>query len=197
MSFKEGDRVVVLSSHYRRYLLEGQCGTVQRFYKDKLGVQLDDAWNGLSAAGLFYFMPWQLGVEEEKLEDEFIMEGMKSVALVVFENEQGTSKAYEYACFEETIAIGDTVVCKSKHHGLGIGKVHDVKLKTDNKLVREIVCKIDMSAYEKRVRDRERKAELKQQMDERVKQLQTTAIYEMLSKEDDVLSELLKEYKGL
>lgn len=198
MAFKEGDRVVVANSHYRKWLLDGQCGVIKRFWKDKIGVKLFDAWNGSSATGLFYFEAWQLLYDvKPKLEDEFIMEGMKCVALVVFENEQGTSKAYEYACFEEDIAIGDHVVCKSKHHGLGVGKVQDVKLKTESKLVREIVCKIDMSAYEKRISDRARKAELKQQMDERVKLLQNNAIYELLSKEDDVLFELLKEYKGL
>lgn len=49
--------------------------------------------------------------------------------------------------------------------------------------------------YKARQERRKRKAELKKQMDQRVKEIQSTQIYEMLAEKDEALADMLKAFK--
>lgn len=193
MKFEQGDRVVVTKNHYVSQDVCMARGTVVCYYKDKVAIELDDHVNHASSKGVFYFRESQLKSEEL---EEITMEGMKSVVHVQFIS-GASSGTYAYACFDEDIKVNDTVVCKSANHGLGIATVVTMDPPVDKFFKREIVCKVNMESYLARVQERERKAELKQKMDKRVKALQSMAIYEMLAKEDDTLKELLEEYKGI
>ena len=62
---------------------------------------------------------------------------------------------------------------------------------------REIVCKVDMSAFEERKAKAAQLVELKARMDSKVQQLQKAAVYEMLAEKDPELAEMLKAYKEL
>ena len=58
----------------------------------------------------------------------------------------------------------------------------------------ELKAVFDLAPYEARQKRREKKAELKKQMDQRVKEIQSTQIYEMLAEKDETLAALLKEF---
>ena len=54
-----------------------------------------------------------------------------------------------------------------------------------------------MSAYEERKEKAARVAEIKLEMDAKVKELQSQAIYELLAEKDQTLKTLLDEYRTL
>ena len=189
--FAIGDRVSVKRNHYSRYDLYGEHGTVVDRWHDKIVVKIDNHTNGSSSKGVFYFKTGQLCAA---LEEGELMEGMKNVVQVRFTDD---SKLVNYASFEDKIAVGDRVVCKTKHHGLAVAEVIEVLPPDENIYSREIVCVVDMSDYLARKHARERKAELKQKMDKRMEELQSMAIYEMLAEKDSELRGMLEEYKNI
>ena len=62
---------------------------------------------------------------------------------------------------------------------------------------REIIAKVDFTAYEERQEKRERLIKLKNQMDAKVHELQKNAIYEMFAEKDPAMKQMLDEYKEL
>ena len=67
-----------------------------------------------------------------------------------------------------------------------------------------IICKVDTSAYDKRVEERKEKAErkkeadkIKKQMDKMITEMDQTKRYEMYANDNPELAEKLKAYKEL
>ena len=117
--------------------------------------------------------------------------------IISFISGSNTDVPYIYAAYED-YAEGDYVVVHTGHHGMGIAKVKAMGTEDDKvEYGREIICKIDMTAYNDRKARAKRRAELKGKMEAKVKELQETAIFEMLAKEDAGLAEMLKEFKEL
>ena len=138
-------------------------------------------------------------VENNQEEQEMAITGDFKVAKVKFLNGTNTNTEYEYAMFDD-YEVGDTVVVASAHHGLGIAKISAIITKEQaitKAFEREIVSRVDMEAYETRKKNRNRLNELKKQMDERVRDLNQLALFEMLAAKDDELSKMLGEYKQL
>ena len=65
------------------------------------------------------------------------------------------------------------------------------------KNLKEVVCKVNTEEFTARKEKAEKRAELKAEMDKRVKELQASAIYEMLAEKDDSLKQMLQQYKDL
>ena len=61
--------------------------------------------------------------------------------------------------------------------------------------VEELKAVFDQAPHKARQERREKKAELKKQMDQRVKEIQSTQIYEMLAEKDEALADMLKAFK--
>jgi multidrug resistance efflux pump len=61
----------------------------------------------------------------------------------------------------------------------------------------EVICKIDMTAYEARKAKAAQIHELKKEMDAKVAQLQAVALYELMAEKDPSLKTLLAEFKAL
>lgn len=106
---------------------------------------------------------------------------------------------YQYALYDENIKAGDTVVVKTAHHGFALATVTTVSDEGLNLIEngREIVTKVDFTAYTERHNRIERMTAIKAQMDKKVKELQNYAVYEMLAEKDENLKALLAEYKDL
>lgn len=127
------------------------------------------------------------------------MLGNFKVAGVKFLSGYNTSKEYDFALYDENIFIGDIVVCDTIN-GLTLGKITSISNKDDkpnNKVSKEIVCKVDMTDFNNRKEKKIRMKELKNKMDAQVKKLQESAVYEMLADKDDKLKSMLQEYKLL
>ena len=123
------------------------------------------------------------------------------VAEICFETRGNT---YKYALYDHDIQPGDYVVVMTGHHGMAlgmVGNVINVDCLPDNepsvRCNRQVICKVDMTAYNARVEKEEKLKAIKKQLDARVEQLQNLALYEVLAEKDEGLKMLLDEYKGL
>ena len=121
-----------------------------------------------------------------------------NIAKIKFiDNSYSTTKTYEYANFEPGLTVGDICVVKTAHHGLGVAKVEEIVERNDIATQREIVAIVNTDAYNERVANRTKAAELKIKMQERVKQLQDVALYKMMAENDPAMMEMLKEYQSI
>lgn len=204
MKFKCGDRVKVAFNHYKSVDLIGVVGTVKLPYygKERVGVELDNFYNQNSSYGYYYFAESQLeklskGESHIMNDNALKIDGNYRVAHVQFVEGTNTRKTYAYACYDDCICEGDVCVVKSAHHGFGIAVVKDIVPKTDEEMSREIICKVDFSAYNNRVENRKMRAKVKEEMAKRAEALQEIALYEMLSKTDPEMKDMLEAYKEL
>lgn len=190
IEFKTGDRVKVINHRFENY---NKLGTVHGVTSTSCNVLMD-----YGSLRTYKFANLQL-VEKNQEEQEMAITGDFKVAKVKFLNGTNTNTEYEYAMFDD-YEVGDTVVVASAHHGLGIAKISAIIAKEQaitKAFEREIVSRVDMEAYETRKKNRNRLHELKKQMDERVRDLNQLALFEMLAAKDDELSKMLGEYKLL
>lgn len=144
---------------------------------------------------------------------------MKKYVAVVFNVStngafNNTDKEYLFACYEKDVAVGDIVVVDTRY-GFQLVTVTKVLNDTPEQVVRftkemkknlkEVVCKVNTEEFTARKKKAEKlaelkaekRAELKAEMDKRVKELQASAIYEMLAEKDDSLKQMLQQYKDL
>ena len=192
--FKRGDLIVVVdNSRYHSEVPIGAIGVVRDMYSTRVTVRFEDIHNPRSQYDCFYFNTRQIKLYK----GDTTMEGNYSIATIKFLDGTNTDKTYRYALYDDNVGIGDICVVKSAHHGLGIARIVDLEPKTDEKLVREVVCKCDFSAYEAREETRKRKAELKRKMTARAAQLHELAVFKMMAAEDPAMAELMKEFEGL
>lgn len=206
MMFKPGARVKVTQcKSYKKYDYNGKLGTVissQYGQYGKILVSLDNERNPYSAVGRFYFKPNELSlVNDNGTNDleENIMENIinyLNTVKVKFIDDNRLSNS-KYANFDSTITTDDMVVVRIPYAGLELATVVEVIDSNDVDLAGEVVAKVDTAAYDARVANRAKAAELKAKMKERAKQLQDIALYQMLAKDDPAMLELLSEYQAI
>lgn len=138
------------------------------------------------------------------------LEGYYAVAVT----EEGTgyygmTKDYYYAIFNDgnTYAIGDNILVSGVNKNVltikNIITSEEAKEKGRKDITVEVICKVDTSAYDKRVKERkkaERKKEagkIKKQMDEMITGMNQTKYYDMYASDNPELAEKLKMYKEL
>lgn len=195
------DRVIVVNNGKYAPILKGTIGTVHSNYMGSVAVKIDSCFNANSAKGLYYFREKDLRLleieEDEKAMEStnVIMEGNYVIADVQFIEGVNKTNTYAYACYDASIVEGDVCVVKTANHGFSIAKVVRIREKSDQAITREIVCKADFTAYDKRVANRAKQAELKKRMAERASKLQELSMYTLLAESDPEMAELLKEYK--
>lgn len=203
-------RVVILPCDYAysdKY--SGKSGYVRRLLPscDSVGVEIDDIKNPASQYGLFWFEKQYLrpvkkrkqintNNEINESEETKLLNGYKSVGIKFLEG-SNTEREYIYACYDE-VEQGDYVVVKSGHHGWGLAIISQVfENEVPIECNREVICKFDPSAHFARIEKVKRLAEIKRDMDAKVKELQHLAIYEALAKDNSEMKELLDEFKSL
>ena len=191
-NFAYGDVVEVVDNGKYKEVPVGAIGKVRSAYDNQIAVVFDNIHNHRSSYDCFYFKTKQL----KYYKGDKIMEGNYRIANVRFLDEKD-SKTYRYAVYDETINIGDICVVKSAHHGMGVAHIMDIEPKTDEKIIREVVCKCDFSAYVSRESMRKRRAELKRKMAARAAQLQEIALYKMMAAEDADMADLMREFDEL
>lgn len=136
-------------------------------------------------------------------EEEIIMEDFKVVKISFCEG-LNTSSVYPYALVDDMeLTVGDLVVVKPAHHPITLARVvgfenepsaNDVHFAAQG---REIINKVDTSAYEHRIKNRKRKAELKREMDKLVSENKELVLYAAVAKDNPAMAKLLEEYKSL
>ena len=136
------------------------------------------------------------------------LEGYYAVAAI----KQGYyNKFYYYGIYNDGYVYkeGDKVVvsggCSETYYTIDeILTIDEAKERFRGTITAEIICKIDTSAYDKRVEERNKvekrkkeAAKIKKQMDKMVNEMDKIAIYEMYAKINPELAEKLKAYKEL
>ena len=192
MKFKYGDRVKISNPRLKTNNMHGTvCGT---YGKHAHYVCLAD---GVRLC--YKDINLRLLTENEEENNVMTITGDFNVAKVKFLSGTNTNTEYEYAMFEP-FEVGDIVVVASANHGMGIAQICGIiprDMAVTKKFEREIVAKVDMTAYEQRKANRERLQDLSKKMDQRVQELNKLAIFEMMAEKDESLKSMLEEYKEL
>lgn len=199
--FIRDDRVRVISDNYKGRTV-GCLGTVYTAFKggycgDQIAVIIDDMPNNRSKYLCHYYTSKQLELVEGDsiMNGNNVMQGNFRVAFVQFLEGTNNDKIYKYALYDGTDAkVDDICVARSANHGYGLVRIVDIQPKTDEPIIREIVCKADFTAYLERVETRKRKAELMLKMKKRASELQELLLYQSLAAADPEMAELLSDY---
>ena len=187
----------------------GCTGTIystQKF-KGKLAILLNDYYNTNSSKGVYYFYKSEFKTIIDRRNNQMDNKpltietyGMPfRLASVKFIEGNNTALTYTYACYDESLVIGDIVVVKSANHGFGIAEIVSFEEPEDASKapIREIVCRVCFDAYSARESRRNNAKALKIKMAKRAKELQETALYETLAQGDASMAALLREFKDL
>lgn len=194
--FKKGDRVEVISD-CQSY---GERGTVVDYIRAaycsdliKVRVELDSGnrkkYNELSLKKI------------EDIEREvktMALTGNFNIARVQFIDGYNKDKVYGFALFDKNVTEGDYVLCDTQN-GYNVAKVIGIEtIENYGKgVAKEIVCKVDFSAYEHRKEVRKQKTEIKAKLDKAIQENQDLVLYETVAKSNTQVAELLDRYKAL
>lgn len=190
---------------YRPFNLVGKIGIIRSNYGSNLAIEFDDIKNPASGPGYFYLGTSQFTIVDEDendiMEENNMATNVNNItnylrAIKVKFIGESSPCGYPYACFN-AVEVGDLVVVKPAHHSINLARVEEILEGTDYETTREVVCKVDTTEYNERVKIRNRAAELKAKMQERARKLQDIALYQMLAKEDSEMQALLNEYRSL
>lgn len=131
------------------------------------------------------------------------LEGYKAVAVT---KEGCYEKKYFYAVYDDgkVYVVGDKIVVSGANKGILTIEAILTPEECDKNITAEVICKVDTSAYDKRVEERKEKAErkkeadkIKKQMDKMITEMDQTKRYEMYANDNPELAEKLKTYKEL
>lgn len=203
-------RVRIIKDTEYRGKHTGAFGTIIKYYGEgrKVGVLLDNKINRASTYDCFWFSPnhvelvleTEIEIEIEREDDNIMLNGYDIVKVKFLDEKY--DKTYNYALYPEEakdIITGDElVVVATGHHGFALAQVvgsaeEDAKVDCG----RQIVAVADTTNYHNRLSAEKAMANLKKQMDAKVRELQEHAIYEMLAEKDPELKSLLEAYKAL
>lgn len=115
-------------------------------------------------------------------------------------------KKYFYAIYDDgkTYKAGDKIVVSGANNGVLTIEEIITPDECNRNITAEVICKVDTSAYDKRVEERKEKAErkkeadkIKKQMDKMITEMDQTKRYEMYASDNPELAEKLKSYKEL
>lgn len=198
MELNAGTRVLITnykSCYNGKYA--GCTGVIHHVYNGSYAVILDGLLNNRSRFGYYYFTK---GALQQNNEGDITMEkitGNYKVAMVQFIN---SAKQIECACYDEAIECDDYVLVATDVHGWGVATVLGLRDKTLNdngNIKREVICKLNVTDYHKRIEDRRKRAAIMAKMQERAKKLQEFEIFNILAKTDEDMAHMLEEFKSL
>lgn len=131
------------------------------------------------------------------------LEGYKAVAVT---KEGCYEKKYFYAVYDDgkVYVAGDKIVVSGANKGILTIEAILTPEECDKNITAEVICKVDTSAYDKRVEERKEKAErkkeadkIKKQMDKMITEMDQTKRYEMYARDNPEFAEKFKAYKEL
>ena len=184
--YKIGDRVKILNVSCFVYgtIVSKTIGTYQ--------VYLDDGRLAIVAPNRFRL------VEEHNEWEEVTMKlsGFNKVAVIEINGND-----YHYALYDDNIIAGDKVLVSGRMTEVltvkDIITADEAREKFKGDIVAEVKCKVDLSAYEQRVKNREEAEKLRKKMDEEIKKMDELNKYEMYASSNPVLKEMLEKFKSL
>lgn len=120
---------------------------------------------------------------------------MKNIIGVKFKDNE---MEYAFKCFDD-VSVGDLVVVDTRY-GFKLATVTSLDYNGDFDIshnLKEVVCKVDVTKFNERKERAEKLKILKRKMDDKLEQLQTIALYEMLAEKNPEIKDLFTEFKVL
>lgn len=203
IEFQVGDIVRCKNMKLESYGLIGKITKLKvNGYSDAVWV-IFDIWHGKKNKELYFNRCNLEKINESEDNNMAKLEGYKAVAVT---KEGCYGKKYFYAIYSdgETYKAGDKIVVSGVNNGvLTIEEILTPDEYNIN-ITAEVICKVDTSSYDIRVRERKEKAErkkeadkIKKQMDKMIAEMDQTKRYEMYASDNPELAEKLKAYKEL
>ena len=126
------------------------------------------------------------------------LEGFSKVAVIKF----GGNYPYHFAIYDDgtDYQVGDYVVVSANSPNAKIDEIISVEeaAKRSNKnITAEVIGRVDVSAYEKRVELRKEKEKLKKELDKRKKEIQKKLDDEYYASKDETYAKMLRQYDSL
>lgn len=211
--FKKDDIVRVTNPHLKTY---NRIGRVISVYGHSVEIQikgfpsltfLTTNLELVSRADEFDFINHDIEntktiFDNIKGDKDMSVKGNYNVALVKFVEGVYTDKLYAFALFDDGIFVEDTVLVDTAN-GYKVVVIQEIHGKADYEELgsvlptKEVICKIDFTAFDERKAKRAKAAKLKTDMNKMVKSLQEVAVFELLAEKSPELKAMLEEYKSL
>lgn len=188
-----GSRVKYIGNVYGMFYKEG---IIVKENADIVQVEFD---NGI----ILYLYKKDVVIIESEDNNMAKLEGYYAVAGT---KEGCYGKKYFYAIYDdgETYKAGDKIVVSGANKDILTIEEIITPDECNRNITTEVICKVDTSAYDKRVEERKEKAErkkeadkIKKQMDKMITEMDQTKRYEMYASDNPELAEKLKSYKEL
>lgn len=188
-----GSRVKYIGNVYGMFYKEG---IIVKENADIVQVEFD---NGI----ILYLYKKDVVIIESEDNNMAKLEGYYAVAGT---KEGCYGKKYFYAIYDdgETYKAGDKIVVSGANKDILTIEEIITPDECNRNITAEVICKVDTSAYDKRVEERKEKAErkkeadkIKKQMDKMITEMDQTKRYEMYASDNPELAEKLKSYKEL
>ena len=199
--YKPGDRVEIVS---KRSKYKGCHATVRngetaytwlQLYVDNTDYQPCE--NGIDKYLNLASASVKLINVNNKGELNMKLSGYKNVAVIEF-----AGNDYNYALYDEDIKANDKVLVTGRLATdiLTVKEVlttNEARERYSANITEEVRCKVDLSAYNKRVEDRKEAEKLRKKMDEEIKKMDELNKYEMYADRNPALREMLEQLKSL
>ena len=127
------------------------------------------------------------------------LEGYSKVAVVKYEM---CTTPYYFAIYDDSndYQVGDMVLFSGTSTPNKIAEIittEEFANRTSRNITAEVIGKVDISAYEKRVEQRKQKEKLKKELDKRKKEIQKKLDDEYYASKDETYAEMLRQYESL
>ena len=202
--YKAGDRVEIISpnSKYKGYHAtvytecngNGYCKKYVRLFVD--GTDYQPGYCENKCLVLIKSSVRPIVTEFKQGETNMKLSGFKNVAVIEI-----NGKDYNYALYDEVKANDKVLVSGRMATDILTVKevitVEEARERFVGDVVAEVKCKIDLSSYEQRVKNREEAVKLRKKMDEEIKKMDELNKYEMYAANNPVLKEMLEKFKEL
>lgn len=166
------------------------------------GLIFEELENPAGKNGRFYYTECELAIfEEEEDMKEFDWADYKVASCIVKDKPETQNFAIANFDVENVRAIGgDAYGVTENNRVVNIiaivdGQDFHQREHAGSAPREELKAVFNGGPYKARQERRKRKAELKKQMDQRVKEIQSTQIYETLAEKDETLADMLKAFK--
>ena len=188
-----GLRVKYIGNVYGMFYKEG---IIVKENADIVQIEFD---NGI----ILYLYKKDVVIIESEDNDMAKLEGYKAVAVT---KEGCYGKKYSYAIYDDgkVYKAGDKIVVSGLNKDILTIEEILTPEECNASITAEVICKVDTSAYDKRMEERKEKAEckkeadkIKKQMDKMITEMDQTKRYEMYANYNPELAEKLKVYKEL
>lgn len=200
--FKIGDRVIVVTSQSKN---KGKIGTVTNnkvgYYNNYIGVLLDDYEHRKNtkydlklcrtSIRLINCNETNIGREKNIMK----LTGYNKVAVI----EMGSTD-YHFALYDGDIQAGDYVLVTNNVNLLKVKEVitkDEAKERFHKDITAEVMCKVDLSAYETRVENRKKAEKLRKEMDKKIAEMDEMNKYVLYAEKNEDLAKMLAEYREL